>query len=229
MTLIWKTCDGPTDVHREGALQVLTAAGSAIAADGLFRLVLSGGKTPAGVYSRLREAKTDWSRWHIYFSDERCVTPDDPERNSRMAGEQLLDHVPIPRSQVHVIDAEQGASVAAVRYSAQVSVALPFHLVMLGVGEDGHTASLFPGQVIDTEALAVPVLHAPKPPASRVSLGLRALRSTKAVLVLACGVDKRQAIDTWRRHQPSPVCSVTDGLDGLVLLDRAADPACSVP
>ncbi len=174
----------PAGVAERAAELILAAATTAIAERGAFKLVLAGGSTPAACYRWLSKARADWDRWHIYFGDERCLDPQDSERNSVMAATHLTDRVSIPARQVHEIAAEQGPEAAARDYQALVRDALPFDIVLLGMGEDGHTASLFPGHQHPADALVVPVLGAPKPPPERVSLGPAALLSHRQLLVL---------------------------------------------
>ena len=220
--LEWRSFEQLIDLENAAVAFILSCAHLAIAHQQRFRLVMAGGRTPSGVYGLLRDAQTDWSCWHIYFSDERCVARDDAQSNSRMVRECLLDHVPIPAFQIHVIPTELGADEAAASYGALLQTHSPFDLVLLGVGEDGHTASLFPGQVIDTDRWAVAVHSAPKPPSERVSLSVRALRATANVLVMASGVGKRDAITSWREGASLPIQMVTEGLSGLVVTDLSA-------
>jgi 6-phosphogluconolactonase len=126
-----------------------------------FTLALSGGSTPRPAYEHLAtprfSERMDWERTHVFWSDERCVAPDDAQSNYRMAKAALLDHVPIPRSNVHRLQGELPPEEAAAQYEDALravfgDVRVPtFDLILLGLGEDGHTASLFP----DTEALGV--------------------------------------------------------------------------
>lgn len=125
--------------------RILASAGRAIERHGKFMIVLAGGSTPRDVYRSLRGANADWLHWQVYFGDERCLPVDDPERNSAMAADAWLDHVPIPREQVHAIPAELGPNAGALEYAATLRDVGTFDLVLLGLGEDGHTASLFPG------------------------------------------------------------------------------------
>lgn len=137
-------------VSHERALQqaafeaILASATQAIYERHQFHLVLAGGNTPRGIYRRLSAAQTNWSAWHIYFGDERCLASVDSARNSRMAAAVWLDCVPIPPAQIHPIPAELGAFQAAQMYAATLQTVGDFDLVLLGLGEDGHTASLFP-------------------------------------------------------------------------------------
>ncbi len=220
MTLRWQICTDLTALHAAAATYVLAASERAIERARRFRIVLAGGRTPRETYTMLRQADTDWSRWEIYFSDERCVAADNIERNSRLARECLLDHVALPATQIFEIPVELGADEAAAQYGRLVAARVPFDLVILGMGEDGHTASLFPADARDPAAWAVAVHHAPKPPNPRVSLGARALRATQQVLVLAPGASKRTALQAWRVGARLPINEVTEGLAGLVLVDR---------
>lgn len=140
----------------------VSAASDAIDARGRFVVSLSGGSTPRSVYERLAAepcaSRVDWSRVHILWGDERCVPPDHESSNYRMALEALLDHVPVPQANVHRIRGEDDPAEAALAYERllrellrtpigppQTAPGFRFDLVLLGLGEDGHTASLFPG------------------------------------------------------------------------------------
>jgi 6-phosphogluconolactonase len=180
---------------------ILNASDRAIAACGVFSIVLSGGNTPREIYAMLRAAKTDWSRWQVWFGDERCLPPDDPQRNSAMARAVWLDHVPIPAAQVHAIPAELGPYEAAHRYADALRDAGEFDLVLLGLGEDGHTASLFPGHdwgESENAAAVLAVLAAPKPPPEPVRLSAERLARAREVLFLANAKSKRAAFMRWR-------------------------------
>ena len=130
--------------------QILEAARQALGARGQFSWMLSGGSTPGPVYAAMRQQRGfDWAHTDVFWGDERCVPPDDAASNYRMAREQLLDHVPIPSSRVHRIAGEQPPVEAARQYADELEDFFPEgrgpDLVFLGLGEDGHTASLFPG------------------------------------------------------------------------------------
>ena len=164
--------------------------------------------------------KTNWAAWHIYFGDERCLPAADPERNSTMARDAWLDHVPVPKKQVYAIPAEMGAKAAAAAYSATLQQVGEFDLVLLGLGEDGHTASLFPGNDWGQEAdspVALPVFDAPKAPAERVSLSAWRLSQAKQVLFLVTGESKHEAVMNWRAGANIPARAITPlhGVDVL--------------
>lgn len=213
----------PQAVAAAAAGMILAAAEEAIAARGRFRICLAGGTTPTAAYRLLAEASANWSAWHVYHGDERCVPVDDPERNSLAADAAWLTRVPIPREQVHAIPAERGAEAGADAYAAVIGNALPFDLVLLGIGEDGHTASLFPGRPVPADRLAMPVHDAPKPPPDRVSLTRRALADCRALVVLVTGAGKAAAVAKWRDGVDLPVAAVCAAApSALVLIDRAA-------
>jgi 6-phosphogluconolactonase len=220
----WRVLADAQAVALAAARLIAEAAAEAIARGGRFRLVLAGGRTPEAAYRLLARQACDWERWEIYFGDERCLPADYAERNSQMAEGAILSQVPLNKRKVHPIPAELGAEVAAEHYARIVAAAVPFDLVLLGVGEDGHTASLFPGQPLDPQALTVAVHEAPKPPPDRVSLGLGALQSSRHLLVLATGAGKREALRGWRTGAALPIARVCRDQDVTLLLDEAANP-----
>lgn len=183
--------------------------------------MLAGGNTPRGAYQRLRDARADWSAWQIYFGDERCVPRDDAARNSRMAEEAWLDHVAIPALRRHPIPGELGAAAAAQAYGAILRPVAAFDLVLLGLGEDGHTASLFPGHdwgAAPGSPAALAVLDAPKAPRERVSLSAARLSCAREVLFMVRGESKREALAQWRAGAAIPAGAIRPaaGVDVLV-------------
>lgn len=217
---------------RDAAVEsIIASAQQAIRERGCFRIVLAGGNTPRGVYERLAATRSDWALWTVYFSDERCLPVADPERNSTMAAESWLDRVGIPVAQVHVMPAERGALEAACDYAQVLSGVSDFDLVLLGLGEDGHTASLFPGQVSGSEQDSPDVLavfDAPKPPPQRVSLSAHRLGRARKVIFLVSGESKRRAVAEWRAGGQIPAAAIVplSGVDVLldsVLLEQDGD------
>lgn len=219
----WHTFPTTGELNLAAAREILHCAQQAIARSGKFSIVLAGGGTPRQVYGLLRSSSADWPRWHVYFGDERCLPPHHPERNSRMAAESWLDHAAIPPSQVHPIPAELGPEQAAAAYAKTLETAGEFDFALLGLGEDGHTASLFPGREWGTERGAPPVIavfDAPKPPAQRVSLSVARLSQAHGVMFLVSGAGKRQAVADWRAGEAIPAGAIAPhgGVD--VFLDE---------
>lgn len=221
-TVCWHVFPDAGALEAAAAETILAAAREA---GETFRICLAGGTTPRRVYERLARAQADWSRWHVYFGDERCLPPDHPERNSRMARTAWLDHVAIPSGQVYEIPAERGAAVAAAVYAEMLEGVEAFDLALLGLGEDGHTASLFPGHAwerVETPAAALAVTNAPKPPPERVSLSPARLSASRRVLFLVNGAGKAEAVTAWRAGQDIPACRIAPAAGVDVYLDAAA-------
>jgi 6-phosphogluconolactonase len=145
-----------------------------------FRIALAGGSTPRKVYERLSEFQLRWETWHVWWSDERIVPPDHPDSNERMAREALLSRVAIPEAQIHPFR------------SSEVELPERFDLVLLGIGPDGHTASLFPGDPA-LEATE-PVVRVVRPDHPRLSLTLPVLSAARAAAFMVSGADKREIV-----------------------------------
>ena len=218
----WHTFDTADQVAEAACQHILTAAARAIQNRGHFKLVLAGGSTPEKVYSLLAKSNADWKNWWIYYGDERCLPVDDTERNSSIACRTLLDHVAIPSTQIFTIPAELGNEAAAAAYHEVVATALPFDMVLLGMGEDGHTASLFPGHTHDETQLTHAVYNSPKAPPERVTISAKALSTSEEVLFLITGTNKRDIVAAWRTGKNLPVASIIPANPVDVYADAAA-------
>jgi 6-phosphogluconolactonase len=182
------------------ALAIVAAAKAAIDARGRFLLVLSGGSTPKALYTLLAtppySSRLDWSRTHVFWGDERCVPPEDPASNFRMAREALLDHVPVPAEQLHRMRGEDDPVRAAAAYEAVLRGLFPdgatrFDLVLLGMGDNGHTASLFPGLAAVRETVRPVVAeYVPEVSMWRLTLTPPAINAAAKVMFLVVGHDK---------------------------------------
>ncbi len=202
--------------------QILSAASTAIKERGCFRLVVAGGSTPERAYNLLAESQSEWERWELYFGDERSLPADNPERNSALLERTLLRNAPIPPQQIHPIAAELGPEHGADSYQEIIANALPFDLVLLGLGEDGHTASLFPGHTTPEEQLVCAVHNSPKPPPDRVSLTPKALVNSRNILFLITGASKSKAVAEWLNGVSLPASQIAGKAKHQVLIDRAA-------
>ncbi|MBE0436785.1 MAG: 6-phosphogluconolactonase [Methylomicrobium sp.] len=218
----WHSFATADKVAASAAQQILAAAEQAIAARGAFKLVLAGGSTPEKVYQLLAESLADWSNWHIYYGDERCLPVDHAERNSRMAGSVFLDKVSIPAGQIHTMPAELGPEKAAEAYRPTIEQAGRFDMVLLGMGEDGHTASLFPGHVHSIDETVHAVFNSPKPPPERISLSAKTLSNSLQVLFLVTGAGKQEAVKQWRQGEVLPVALIRPDAGVDVYIDEAA-------
>ena len=218
----FETCPDAEALAAAAAARILTLGLAAVQAHGLFRLALAGGDTPRRCYERLRASNFDWSRVEIYFGDERCLPRGDSGRNDTMAGQAWLNHIPLPSGNCHPIPAELGPEAAAAVYAEVLRPGLPLDLVLLGLGEDGHTASLFPGNAaLQQTQPVVPVHSAPKPPAERVSLSLAVLNAARHKLFLVSGAGKRDVLQRLASEPDLPAARI---LGAEWLVDRAAWP-----
>ncbi len=167
-------------------------------------IALAGGSTPRAINALLslepRRSAIDWTRVVFWFGDERCVPPDDPESNYRMNRETLLDPLGIPRDRVHRMHGEDDPAAAAADYAAILESTLgrvpPLDLVLLGMGPDGHTASLFPGTVAAIEKSDLCVAHyVPKLDRWRITLTPTTINNARSVAIMATGAEKADALN----------------------------------
>lgn len=184
---------------------------------GVAHLALSGGTTPARTYELLVEALPGWGGIEVWFADERCVGPEDEQSNYRMAAETLLEPAAIPAERVHRMEGELGPETGAERYAKALTERLPgadrrppippvLDVVVLGIGPDGHVASLFPGApTLDAgeQAICLGVRDSPKPPPERITLSLAVLRAARRCTLLATGASKGDAVSAML-GEPSP-------------------------
>jgi 6-phosphogluconolactonase len=208
---------------------------------GRFCVALSGGSLMEILGPQLAAgpfcAEIAWSYWHVFWADERCIPSSSPESNYGAADRLLLRHVDIPRDQIHALDDTIGATEAAEGYESVLRKVfrpepgrLPrLDLILLGIGEDGHTASLFPGSPLlsETRRWAAPVFDAPKPPPVRVTLTLPVINSARHVVFVAAGSGKKSILSEvlrpcFRRPRlPADLVSPVDG-DLQWFVDEAA-------
>ena len=193
-------------LYRTAAEEFSHAAESAIAERGRFCVALSGGNTPKGAYAELAAQKKDslpWEKIYVFFGDERHVPPEDSESNYRMARESLLSKVPIPEENVHRVLAELPAPAAAVQYEMDIRsfLHLPggvwprFDLIFLGLGDDGHTASLFPGSPALAESSRIVVANfVEKFNGYRITFTYPVLNHADKVIFLVSGRSKAQVV-----------------------------------
>lgn len=221
----WRVFPDATKLVGQLAPALAEAAARAIAKRGVFHLVLAGGTTPLALYRALAARAAGDSRWQVWYGDERCLPAAHPQRNSGMIEAAWLAGSYIPLSNRRPIPVELGADIAAHHYAAWLSGVDRFDVVLLGIGEDGHTASLFPGHDwgASADAPAVIAVHdAPKHPAERVSLSARRLAQSRRVWFIVTGAAKRDALARWRAGENLPVAAVAGEEETVAWLDAAA-------
>lgn len=233
-------CADAAELARLAARRFVDWAWQSIAKDGSFHVALSGGSTPREMYRLLAtpefRAQVDWPRVHLFWGDERAVPPDSPESNYGMARRELLLRVPIPPANVHRMEAEDpNIGRAAHNYEAVLRKCLPiddrgfprFHLIFLGLGAEGHTASLFPGSRLLRETsrwVSTPLV--PKLSARRMTLTLPVLEGAQRVVFLVSGTEKASILHTVLCEQldpplPAQMVKPREG-ERLFLADEAA-------
>jgi 6-phosphogluconolactonase len=211
---------------------VAESAAEAIAARGSFNVALSGGNTPRPVYQRLASANIDWTHVHVFFGDERCVPPRDARSNYHMAKAALLDRVAIPPENVHRMRGEDPPEAAAAAYEVELRNALGdggrLDLVLLGLGHDGHTASLFPGLAAVTETRrAVMEAYVEFVGMWRLTLTPPTINAARRVVFLVSGDDKAEVLRRLLQGPRQPVVLPAQAIrpserPALWLLDAAS-------
>ena len=218
-----EVCDS-SQVANLAAQRIAEAMSRTISAEGAVSLALAGGTTPRATYEALAKISgIDWSRVSVYFGDERAVPPTDPDSNFHMAQAALFERVALPTANIHRMLAEQADQDAAARaYEAILPARIS--VMVLGIGEDGHTASLFPGSPALKERTrrVIPVIG-PKPPPQRLSVTPPVIESAGLCVMLATGTGKAEPVRRALRG-PLDIEHTPSGLarNGLWLMDHAA-------
>lgn len=221
----WIVYEDANTVATKACELIKQAADTAINDKGLFRIVLAGGTTPGHIYQMLTKESYDWSQWEFYLGDERCLPTDSADRNSQMALETLLNDIDVPAENIYFIPAELGAEEGAKSYAETIQSKVPFDMALLGMGEDGHTASLFPGHIHENkEELTHAVYNSPKPPSDRVSLSASCLSNSDQVLMIVTGAGKKDSVDAWKNSESLPIAEISALSNLTVMLDEAACP-----
>jgi 6-phosphogluconolactonase len=228
------------DLSRKAAAEFVRLANERSATAGRFAVALSGGSTPRALYSLLAgaefQSQVPWDRVHFFWGDERCVPPDHPDSNYRMAFETLLSKAPVPEENMHRIEGEEKPEIAAAKYEKAIrdffqlaDSELPrFDLILLGLGDDGHTASLFPGSeaLQETRRLAV-ATYVEKLKSHRVTLTLPVLNHAANIFFLVAGENKTGILKDVLQRESSknfPAQQIDPPNGRLVwFVDQAAD------
>ncbi|HHO59921.1 MAG TPA: 6-phosphogluconolactonase [Thiotrichales bacterium] len=199
-------CENAETLARLAADLVRQTIEACVQQQGACSIALPGGATPARCLQNLAADKLPWPSLQWFMGDERCLPVGDIARNDTMIRQTLFAGNAQAVKNFHPIDAELGAETAAQRYSALVDAVGRFDLILLGMGEDGHTASLFPGnKALQDTRPAVPVFDAPKPPPERVSLGLKTLTAARQRIILVAGSNKHAALKRIKHGEQLPV------------------------
>jgi 6-phosphogluconolactonase len=216
------------ETARAGADHVAKSLIDAIAARGRARMALSGGRTPARLYQMLAESplreRIEWTRVDVMFADERGVGAADPDSNCRLVRETLIGGLPAPGPVVTRMRADaEDVDEAVAEYELAMEAALD--LLVLGMGPDGHTASLFPGSplVLDRERRAAMVYDSPKPPPRRMTILPRVIAEARTVMMLVTGEEKARMVERALAEETEPLtCPAALARERAWFLDRDA-------
>ena len=221
----------PSDLAREAAEWLSREVSRAIAERGRCALCLAGGRTPDPVYRELASGSPiDWSRVEVYFGDERAVPPDHPDSNYQMVHRALLSRVPVPAGQVHRMEAERvDRDAAAQDYERRLPPRID--VLLLGMGQDGHTASLFPGSAaLDERQRRVVAVLGAKPPARRLTITPPVIDAARTVAVVATDADKAAMVARALEGPLDPkAVPVQLARRGVWFLDYAAAASLTSP
>ena len=230
----------PDTLSSLAAEQIVTTAQAAITDHANFYIALAGGRTPQRLYEMLAQAafadRIDWRRTHVFFSDERCVPPDHDDSNYKPAAKTLLSRVPIPTGQIYRMRGELAdAHQAAREYAELLRERLPstpqgvpvLDLILLGLGQDGHIASLFPGTpILQERAKFTAAVHEEKLDSRRISLTLPVIEAARHVLMLVAGEAKadivRDMLDTPNGSARFPIHMIKPSAEIEWYIDAAA-------
>jgi len=225
-------CDDAEDVARTAADAFVAIVAGVLADHSVVRVALAGGSTPKAMYrllaGRAYRERVEWARVEIFFGDERCVPPEHEDSNYRMARQALLDHVPLGADRVHRICGEKPPSEAAALYQQtlqRVSGEPPrLDLVLLGMGPDGHTASLFPDTpVLDERRAVAAAVHVKKLDSWRVTLTAPVLSAASHVLITTTGTEKADALASALGERDGVVpIQLVRAIDQRWIVDRVA-------
>lgn len=200
-----------TDALHQALIQAISqAAEQAIAEKGFFTLVLAGGNTPKNLYQKLAKTAQQWEKWRLIYGDERHLADTDKDRNSAMVNTYFINEINGTKPQHLLLSYSGNIKQDAQNYAQKIAEFLPIDFALLGIGEDGHTASLFPCTPVEKQIVQV-VLNAPKPPAERISLSANTLSQSKTIAFLATGQDKLPVIEQGIQEKNLPFSQITRG------------------
>jgi 6-phosphogluconolactonase len=231
------TCPDAETVAQRAAAHIARQLRDAREQRGVAHLALSGGTTPGRTYELLGAAPEELNGVEVWFADERCVAPEDAESNYRLAAETLLEPAHVPPERVHRMRGEAGPQEGARLYAEELTRELGdagaappvLDLIVLGIGPDGHVASLFPGAATldaGADAVCLGVHDSPKPPPERITLSLAMLRAARECMLLATGASKADAVAAMLAEPSHHVPASLLRRERLtVMLDDAAAPA----
>ena len=217
----WSIFENIDKLSMQVADDILDVAKISIKSTGSFKIVLAGGKSLIPTYKILSHSNADWSRWHIYIGDERCLPLKNKERNDHNINIIWLNNSPIPKKNIHFIRAELDAKQAVWHYETTLEEVENFDVTLLSMGEDGHTASLFPGHQYDNKRDVVIINNSPKKPKQRISLSYSRLNQSNKVFKIISGSLKCNAVRQWLNNIQLPINQINGNSEKVYLSQNA--------
>jgi len=197
--------DNVTSLSFRIATDILSLANKSINEKKIFRIVLAGGNSFLSIYKLLNEFHSEWKYWHIYLGDERLLTKFNKHRNDNMIKKQFVRGLPIPKKNINFFRTDFGSKNVLRDYEIKISKVPIFDLVLLGMGEDGHTASLFPNRKKNFHLKLVNEHRSPKWPDRRISLNYSTLNNSLNVYKVVCGSSKRNTFLKLLKGKKFPI------------------------
>jgi 6-phosphogluconolactonase len=201
----WIVFEDIEKLSKQLAGDILSVARKSIKSNGSFKIVLTGGSSIISTYKILSDSRSDWNKWHVYLSDERCLPVKDEDRNNNMINQIWLNNSSIPKNNINFIHAELGVDNGALHYEKILSNISDFDLVLLSMGDDGHSASLFPDRLYDENKSVVTECDSPKYPKNRISISYSRLNRSKKIFKIISGSSKQKAVESWLNGKILPI------------------------
>jgi 6-phosphogluconolactonase len=201
----WFVFENIDKLSKELADNILNCAKISIKLNNSFKIVLTGGNSILNTYKILSKSKSDWSKWHIYLGDERCLPVDHKDRNDYSINNIWLKNSKILKKNIHFICAELGVNDGADNYEKILTNAGDFDLVLLSMGNDGHVASLFPHHLYSKTKSVVVEYNSPKYPKERISMSYSRLNKSKNIFKVINGKQKQESVGFWLKGENLPI------------------------
>jgi 6-phosphogluconolactonase len=213
----WFVFEDINKLSNQLASDILDVAKNAIKSRGSFKIVLSGGNSILNTYKVLNSSESDWDKWHIYLGDERCLPIGDKSRNNHIINQVWLNNSQILKKNIHYIQVELGINSGSIHYEKVLNSVGDFDVTLLSMGEDGHTASLFPGHLYNENKNVVTEYNSPKYPKERISMSYLRLNKSKNVFKILSGSSKQEALDLWLKGEELPINKISGQYNKIYL------------
>ena len=217
----WLIFDDEMSLSKVLAQEILNIAKKSIFEKDCFSIVLTGGQSVLSLYKILSKADSNWNKWHIYIGDERCLPVNHKDRNNHVINETWLNNSPIPKRNIHFIQAEMSQDKAQLEYESALQEVDKFDVVLLSMGEDGHVASLFPNHRHPKNRDVVVENDSPKSPKKRISLSYERLNKSYNVFKVIIGEVKREAVALLIQGRIIPISKIIGDREGVYICENA--------